>query len=346
MAPLLAAAAAAVALAAPPAFGAPSGAPSGAPATGRQLVLLEDARGARASALAGALASRAGARVAGRGVPRLGIATVRGSPAALAALRRDPAVAQVVPERRRELRRLPNDPALGMPETAPGTPPGTAVQWALARQGFPEAWDVTTAGGAIVGVIDTGLDGSHPELGPKVAAAFSFGTSTGALSDDDGHGSHVGGLACAATDNGLGVAGAGWHCRLAVVKAPNLADEDVVNGIVAATDAGAEAINMSFGGGPPSAAIDRAIDYAFARDVVLVAAASNEADRDQGARARSSSRTTRRTSARAAGSSSPAPTSSTATRPRASGARSRSPPTASSSPTPARRGSSPPTRRR
>jgi len=243
--------------------------------TGRHLVLLEEGTGARAAAAA---IARAGARRDGRGVPRLGVVTVTGPAAAIRALRRQPGVERVVPEYRRELRREPNDPAWTAFEPAAQ---GTEMQWWLRRSNFPEAWDAAT-GEATVAIIDSGIDASHPDLAGRVVASAAFGAQD-ALRDDDGHGTHVSGLACAASDNGIGVASAGFDCRLIVVRAPELRDEDILNGIVFAADRGADAISMSFGGGPPSAALERGIEYAVARGVVLVAAASNEAEQDQGA---------------------------------------------------------------
>ena len=108
------------------------------------------------------------------------------------------------------------------------------------------------------------------------------------LADEDGHGSPRRGLACAATDDGIGVAGAGFGCRLAVVKLGStitggIRDEDIADGIRIATDRGADAINMSFGGGATNAVLRQVIDYAVSRGVVLVAAASNDPVEDQGA---------------------------------------------------------------
>ena len=253
--------------------------------TGRWLVVYEDAGAARASS---AVLSRAGVRRAGRGERRLGIVPVRGSASALRALRREPAVKSVSREWARDLRRTPNDPALTARETVNGGLPGGApVQWALARQGFPRAWDVTTGAGARVGVVDSGIDGSHPELAAKILSAESTDGSN-PRADSEGHGTHVSGLACAVTGNGRGVAGAGYDCRLHVVRlgiGPDgtVSDLDVIAGIRAAADRGAHAVNMSFGGGPPTASVQEAIDYAVARGVVLVAAASNDEDFDQGA---------------------------------------------------------------
>ena len=249
--------------------------------TGRWLVVFERASTARSAAVLDRVLERTGVERAGRGVPALGVATVDGPGAAIARLRRDPAVESVSAEWRRDLRALPNDP--GVTQQQPDAPGGTPVQWWLARQNFPAAWDVTRGSGAIVGVLDTGIEADHPQLGPKVASATAIGVSTPATADEDGHGSHVSGLACAATDDGSGIAGAGWNCRIAVVKIPNLLDQEIVDGIYRATEAGAHAINMSFGGGAESGALDAAIDFAVRRGVVLVAAADNSSVDDQGA---------------------------------------------------------------
>lgn len=270
----------------------PAEAAARAAPTGRYLVVFERASTARSASSLSRVLSRAGVRRAGRGVPGLGVATVRGSRSQLDRLRRDPRVRSVSAEWARELRRTPNDVAVRARETAyGGIPGGGPIQWALARQNFYPAFDITTGAGARLAVIDSGIDGGHPELASKVLTAEEIGGSNPG-SDPEGHGTHVSGLACAATNNGIGVAGAGWGCRLHVIKLRvnsfgNILDEDVVAGIRRAADRGAQAINMSFGGGPPNAALDLAIDYAVRRGAVLVAAASNDPEQDQGAPASS-----------------------------------------------------------
>jgi subtilisin family serine protease len=99
----------------------------------------------------------------------------------------------------------------------------------------------------------------------------------------------VAGLACASTDDAIGIAGAGWGCRLHIVKlgsdlAGGIPDEDIVRGLELAIAHSPHAINMSFGGGPDSAALGAAIQAAYDRGIVLVAAASNDdEDERQGA---------------------------------------------------------------
>jgi subtilisin family serine protease len=256
-------------------------------ATGRLLVTLGP--GAAPSAAAAVVAA-AGAPRVDVAVPRLRLVAVRparaGSLRALAArLRADPRVARVEVEHRARLRYDPNDPALTTIETAPGTVPGIPVQWWAARSDFQRAWDVSRGDGAVVAVIDSGADTTHPDLADRVAGAASFDDGDpGSVDDDIGHGTHVASLACGAGDNGVGLAGAGLHCKLLIVKS-DLSDASVAGAIVWAVDNGADAINMSFGTDPgvqPSQAVRSAIDYAVAHRVVLAAAAADEDVAEQG----------------------------------------------------------------
>jgi serine protease len=247
--------------------------------TDRWLVVLERPGHARSPETVDGLLDRTGTRRAGPGAPSLGVLTVRGPRQAIARLRRDPAVERVSREWVRELRRVPNDPALHAPETEYAVAAGTPIQWALQRHGFPAAWDVTTGAEARVAVLDTGVDASHPDLAGKILTAESIDGSDPRV-DSDGHGTHVAGLACASTDDGVGIAGAGWGCGLHIVKlgvdvTGRVPDEDIVRGLELAIAHSPHAINMSFGGGPDSAALGAAIQAAYDRGIVLVAAASN-----------------------------------------------------------------------
>jgi serine protease len=272
----------AIATVAVAALAAPAAQADGPRHTDRWLAVLERPAQARSPVLVERLLDRTGARRAGPGAPSLGVLTLRGPRPAIGRLRRDPAVARVSREWTRELRRVPNDPALSTVEGEFAVAPGTPIQWALARQGFPFAWDVTTGAGARVAVLDTGIDGTHPELAGKILSAESIDGSD-PRTDRDGHGTHVAGLACAATDDGLGVAGAGWGCGLHVVKlgadvTGRIPDEDVVRGLELAIAHAPHAINMSFGGGPDSAALDAALQAAYDRGIVLVASAANNSE--------------------------------------------------------------------
>lgn len=287
---------------------APAGAASGGLArapggglTGRVLVLLDRTAlrhghghgpaQARTAAVRAAIAAT-GARPAGPSVPEIGLLTVRGPAgtrlgALLRRLRAAPGVASVQPEGRMRLRSSPNDPALSVPESSPGTPAGTPLQWAPAREGLFRAWDAVSGATARVGVIDTGVDASHPDLAGKVREAIDqdYVESDGPPgTDPNGHGTHVSSLACAGTDNGVGLAGAGYGCQIVLEKS-DLGDASVASSIVDAAKRGVQAINMSFGSDgarPPVEAVVRAIDFARSRQVVLVAAAADQAVEEQG----------------------------------------------------------------
>jgi subtilisin family serine protease len=256
-------------------------------------VLLDRDRAAAAGARTAvrALIADVGARVAGKSVPQIGLITVRPppgvSPSAFArSLARLPGVSSVQPERRYVPRVVPDDPALTAPD-----PDSGVVQWVLGREGFYDAWNITRGDGALVGVVDTGIDATQPDLKNKIATAIdqqSPSDATGtARTDEDGHGTNVASLACADTNNGIGMAGAGYNCRLVVEKS-DFTDSSIAASIVDATDRGVQAINMSFGPSPPASSPPapeseiRALDYAAAHKVVLVAAAADSAVTEQG----------------------------------------------------------------
>src|SRR5215207_6685683 len=262
---------------------------SAQPTTGRAIVELEQDAGplaARASA-ASAVAARAGARRE-RTIPKLGIVALRPPPGQsvatlVAGLKGDPGVRSARPEIRFTPRYLPNDPALTATETN-GTPePGMSVQWAIARENLPAAWDRTRGADGIVAVIDSGIDARQPELAPKIVRAVDQGGGTPTF-DNVGHGTHVASQACAATDNAVGMAGTGFGCKL-IVESSDLAESSVAAVVVDAVDHGADALNMSFGddgNGPTSQAYVQARDYAYVRGAVIVAAAANTVTTQQG----------------------------------------------------------------
>lgn len=236
--------------------------------------------------------ARAGAHLQGPSVAQIGLLTLAPAPGVSAGqllrkLRAQPGVRAASLERRFAFREAPNDPALSSPENAAGTPPATPVQWWVAREGLPHAWDVTHGVGARLAVIDSGVDAGHPEFAGRIDELANFDSAAGdgpPGTDRVGHGTHVAGLACAAGANGVGLAGAGYGCHLLVEKS-DLTEAGVVAAIVDATDHGAEAINMSFGtdgSTPPPQALVDAVSYAVAHNVVLVAAAADSPVQEQG----------------------------------------------------------------
>ncbi len=162
-----------------------------------------------------------------------------------------------------------------------GTPndPYFGSQWGMTKIQAPDAWDVTTGQSAVrIAILDTGVDQDHQDLASKIVANKNFTTSS-TVDDRYGHGTHVAGIAAAATNNGLGVAGVGYSCSIMNVK---VLDDNgsgyyswIANGITWAADNGAKVISMSLGGSSGSSTLQSAVNYAWSKGVVLVAAAGN-----------------------------------------------------------------------
>jgi len=194
-------------------------------------------------------------------------------------------------------------------------------QWYVDDGGFadirlPAAWDIARGDtGVVIAIMDTGVDTSHPDLASQIW--HNPGEIAGNGIDDDGnglvddvegwdfgvgdndpkpeytvdpsgidvgfHGTFCAGIAAAATDNGDGIAGAGWNCRIMPLKVSHpdsgLTSEAIAEAFAYATDQGASVISMSFGGpGDPGVPefFQALVDMATAAGAVCVAAAGND----------------------------------------------------------------------
>ena len=119
------------------------------------------------------------------------------------------------PTRRSSFAISPND--FAFTHTDAHAPNGDLTQWNLIREGGPRAWDLSRGKGSEVAMIDSGVDGSHPDIASHIAGAAAFGTSS-PTTDSVGHGTHTAGLACGDSDNGFGIASMGFDCSLFIAK--------------------------------------------------------------------------------------------------------------------------------
>ncbi len=172
------------------------------------------------------------------------------------------------------------------------------LQWGLDRIGAPGAWRRATGDGTTIAVVDSGVDLQHEDLADKVVqqvscvgADGSAAACRGSAQDDNGHGTHVAGIALAATDNGRGIAGVAPDADLIAVRvlanscsgdtcsATGSAD-DVAAGIRWAADHGADVINLSLGGGTLQGVLGcafcEAVEYAWGKGAIPVIAAGND----------------------------------------------------------------------
>jgi len=150
----------------------------------------------------------------------------------------------------------------------------------LSAVGLPRAWDMTTGSDNLVlAVIDSGVDRDHPDLAGRLLSGRDIVNRDSDPSDDEGHGTMVSGVAAARSNNGAGVAGVTWKGRVLPIKVLDrdgiALDNDIAAGITWAVDQGADVINLSLGGPGASSVLQAAVNYATARDVVVVSAAGN-----------------------------------------------------------------------
>jgi subtilisin family serine protease len=214
---------------------------------------------------------------------------------------------------RRPKRQTPTTPA--PPRAIPNDPlyPDGGVsslirqQWHMDMIRMPEAWEIQIGAVPVVAaVIDTGIDPTHPDFNDVdgktsrllLAEAKNFFDNSvdptkpvdSNVTDGDGHGTHVSGTVGATTNNGIGVVGvAGWNrngVNVRILPLRVLGNDGSGNTLGEAnalfysaqlTNPRVNVINLSLGGDTSSALEQDAINAAIAANIVVVAAAGNDA---------------------------------------------------------------------
>src|SRR5438477_10629953 len=202
-------------------------------------------------------------------IPELRMHVIDGTDLAAATLSANPDVVRVDADVTRSVQATPSDPEYPQ-------------QWSLSRIGWDQVYgSVSPAGSARVAVLDTGVDASHPDLAGQVVLGTSVldPTSDG-TTDPNGHGTWMAGIVAASTDNALGIAGVGYAgvrvMPVTVLGADGTgSDSDIISGVLYAADHGADVILMSFSNPGYSDALQAAIDYAWSKGAVVVAATGN-----------------------------------------------------------------------
>jgi len=220
-------------------------------------------RGAGLSAQGNTSLARLGAQVVT--VPRAD------DPDRLAAeLRSDPNVAYVERDGVVRAAVAPNDPYY---------PQQTELQQIT----VPDAWSVTTGSAAVtIAVVDTGVT-PVGDLAGAVLPGYDFHNNDADASDDRGYGTSEASLIAGRGDNGTGIAGVCWACKILPVKVVGAdgsgPDSALVAGIVYAADRGVKIISITVIADGPSRALQDAVAYAQRKGALVIAPAGNHLSR-------------------------------------------------------------------
>jgi subtilisin family serine protease len=223
-------------------------------------------------ALARILSSQ-GAGEQGR-IPALNVRIIRVPKAAaerlITALQNHPDVEYAEPDFTAEAIATPNDPLFMNDQ-----------QWHLTMINAPAAWDISTgSSNVVVAVVDSGVNANHPDLAGKIlSSGYDYVANDTNPMDENGHGTAVAGVVSPACNNDLGIAGVSWLSMILPVRVLNANGSGsysaISSGITYAADKGARIINMSLGGTSSSKTLQAAVNYAWNKNCILVAASGN-----------------------------------------------------------------------
>lgn len=164
------------------------------------------------------------------------------------------------------------------PSPTPTPVPVQTLPWGIDRIDADLAWVISSGSGIKVAVVDTGIDVKHPDLRDNVKGGVSTVGYTRSYNDDNGHGTHVAGIAAAA-DNTFGVVGVGPQIYLYGVKVLDRRGSgylsDVIEGLDWAIANNMQVVNMSLGTSSDIQSFRDAVKRVNDAGITQVAAAGN-----------------------------------------------------------------------
>lgn len=166
-----------------------------------------------------------------------------------------------------------------LPKLREGAGKNVEVQWGVKSVNAPAAWARTTGRGVKVGVVDTGIDPTHPEFAGRVLGGTNAIDSKQPWADDHSHGTHVAGIIAAALDN-QGVVGVAPSADLYAIKVLTKDGQGslfaILGGIMWCVQNGMDVVNMSLGAAQGNQLFEMAVNQLASADIPLVAAAGND----------------------------------------------------------------------
>ncbi len=167
--------------------------------------------------------------------------------------------------------------------------------WGIKRMGLEPVWDkITDCTGVTVAVIDSGVNYNNEDLISNMWDDGSGNPGYDFVDDDNdpmdfnGHGTHVAGTIGAGGNNGTGVTGICWNVKIMALRAIDQygsgSDADIISALYYAIDNGAKIVNFSLGGfgGSQGDLFSQAIDDARAAGILIIAAAGNDENDNDG----------------------------------------------------------------
>ncbi|WP_285765489.1 S8 family serine peptidase [Peribacillus sp. SI8-4] len=160
--------------------------------------------------------------------------------------------------------------------------PAYIDQWHHKNLGTEAAWIKTTgAKEMIVAIIDDGIDRKHEDLSGKIVDAYDTIRKRKNILPEGEHGTHIAGIIAGSANNNKGGAGVAPNVKLMPINVfeGEYADTaDIIEAIHYAIQKKAKIINMSLGVNMYSEALNKAVQEAAKKGILIVAAAGNEGD--------------------------------------------------------------------
>lgn len=155
---------------------------------------------------------------------------------------------------------------------------GQTLTWNIDRVDAEISWGISTGDPVKVGIIDTGIDLSHPDLKNNIKGGYNAINPRKSPNDDNGHGTHVAGIV-AALNNNVGVVGVGPNIDLYAIKVLGASGSgylsDVIEGLEWAIQNKMDVVNLSLGTDQNIESLYEAILSAYHAGITIVAAAGN-----------------------------------------------------------------------
>lgn len=158
------------------------------------------------------------------------------------------------------------------------TDPAFNNSWALPKIQAPTAWQTATGDGVTIAILDTGVNGNHPDLAANMVPGWNMYDNNADTADVHGHGTLVAGSAAAVANNGHGSVGVAWDARIMPVRI-SMPDGRAYTSTMAqairwAVDNGANVANLSYTGAN-NLTVQSAADYMRNKGGVVVMSAGN-----------------------------------------------------------------------